>query len=334
MTNSLDYIICDTKTEVLSSEFDYLTRVSKDKSELTINDVLNILHKDERLEFYNFCEVEFDPYKPQFTLLHAKGGRVYSHIFIEKDMRDGRTVNIIFLAPGIVECAPLLSPDKQLYQSITGGILNDKGKPGDYLTPEAFAVTKTSSDIIGKVSAEIEFDEHNAELRRFCGTIIDKISEKGCLGSPEILYSETSSIGIYPIFPEVLVHTFISAVFILSFFSCDNRISVNLDYSGRSGTGVCLDFSVITNDSLLGRCRYFTDLARCHRELIYPAAVLEILAEAVGYLPVMSVDGGRISMRFKISGNASDSLNFKYSDPYSYIYKYISEFISLSGLSA
>ncbi len=345
MESNLDYIICDKNARELSSRFDYLARADKSSSGYSVNDILNFLRKGDRRNFQSFCEEDFTPDSAQFRLIRVTGKRIYSYIFLEKDLRDGEAVNIIFLAPTLADCAPLMSPDTQLYQTASGQamyealcILNGSANAAnaDYLTPEAFVLTSSAFDLMKELAECRSTGPMNAEIGRFCGIIMDKISKTGCRGKLEIAYSEDNvsgnELGIYPILPAVLVHTFMSAVYILSFFSSDNKISVGVNYFEKE---VFMEFSAETGDRLAAiDCTDFSEIAERHTELAYPAAVLRILAEAVGYSPSLRCIGNLISMTFKISEKSRTSVRFRYSDPYSGIGAYVDAFAELFGLSA
>ncbi len=342
MENNLDYIICDEKAGIMSSKFDCFAKADNSIGALSVNDVVNMLRKGDRISFLEFLEDGFDPDKPQFRLIRASRSQVYSYVFVEKDLRDGEVVNIIFLAQNIEDCAHLMSPDTQLYQSITGRtmyetlcVLADEKVRADYLTPEAFDLTKNALGPLKELSACRDPERKNAEMRRFCGIIIDKIAKKGYCGSPKISFSEEnaggSELGIYPVLPAVLVHTFMSAVYIMSFFSPDNRIKVGVRYTGSRAY---MEFSAKTGEPITDDCTDFSELEKSHPELAYPAAVLRILAEVMDYSPSLHCADGVISLTFKVSEKRKSDVDFRFSDPYADIGTCVESFAALFGLSA
>lgn len=327
-----DRIILDKDFNIISYETD------ENSGEETLDFILRSLRLGDRRLFCQFCEADDVPYPFEIFRLLRFGAKAF--VFVEKSYISEKSYTTCILGDSISSFIPFMSPDNELYMTMTGRMIYEIMLALDHSNSSANSTLVTPETLTCYAMAPNLFDEllsptqnvKECDISKFIGIIINSIMDPlmfcGVKISVDEIYSSDTT-AYYPINPVSLVHVITAGVHILSYLSTDRKVSLNLDCHRD---GVVLSMTCESADRFITDCGSFLDIAKRYSELRFSAAALSNITTALEYEPSIRFVDKTLKISIKATRSVNDNVQFKYDDPYGIISTVFTEAVSIYGI--
>ncbi len=365
----LDYMLLDESGKIIAMDFCGSEKYSRDIEPSFSLRFYRSLHKGDRTLLTKFCQEKFDPQAPAFNLYNIVNFCGYSYLFVEKVLFDGNIVNIALFGNSIYDFKPLLSPDTVHYGCAVGRIIYDilytaplfeskkeekrtlsplerdgylvrsliKPTPriDNYITPEALLHISKAPQLADELRRKTN-SLQNCDVYCYTQTIVKNIKESGLCEKTDISIissADREEKRIFPIRAVPYVHVMVSIIHILSSLSRDGKINISLNFYD-SGAAASISTFAFPKYKFISDTTDFSELAAANKNITYTSALLMLLADELGFTPIIRFDkiGNRLSISVKLTESDEGCVEFRYNDPYEGISDILSEAAALLGL--